>query len=173
MNPMIDMWNSTADAWNQRYEQIADQWEAGTPCSEFSVKQLCEHAAGAQAGIMGGLGMDVPEDAEWPAVYEAVKAGMTPDALEGTIDHPMMGTVPKMRMIGIAISDLLVHTWDLSRGLGVDDTLPEAPVAATYEGLQQFPPEVMRAPGMFGAPVEVADDASVQDQMIAFAGRQP
>ena len=40
-------------------------------------------------------------------------------------------------------------------------------------GLSRLPAEMMRGGDMFGQPVDVADDASEQDKLIAFAGRQP
>ena len=171
---MVQLWNQAAEAFDQRYQQIGEQWETATPCDEFNVRQLCEHAAGAQVGLMAELvGADVAEGAEWPAVYQAVTSAMSAESVSGMTTHPMMGEVPKARLVGIAVSDLTVHTWDLARGLGTDDTLPEACVTAVHEGLQQFPAEMMRAPGMFNDIVEVANDASAQDKMIAFTGRQP
>jgi hypothetical protein len=36
-----------------------------------------------------------------------------------------------------------------------------------------FPSEAMRGPGAFGPEVEVPDDASDQDKLLAFLGRRP
>ena len=68
---------------------------------------------------------------------------------------------------------VLVHSWDLDRAIGVDETLPEAAAASTMMGLQRMPNEMLRREGMFGPAVAVADDASAQDKLIAFVGRQP
>jgi hypothetical protein len=40
-------------------------------------------------------------------------------------------------------------------------------------GLQRLPEEMLRSDRMFGPAVEVADDASAQDRLIAFVGRKP
>lgn len=171
---MVDLWNASAQAFDQRYQQIGEQWEAATPCDEFNVQQLCEHAVGVQAGMVAGLvGAEVAEGAAWPEVYAAVSANMNEENLAGTTNHPAMGEVPKARLLGIAISDLSLHAWDLAKGLDVDTTLPDPVVMAVHEGLKQFPEAMMRGPGMFGPVVEVPEGASAQDQMIAFAGRQP
>ncbi len=48
--------------------------------------------------------------------------------------------------------------------------------AGEVERLTGFPPEVeqaMRASGHFGARVDVPDDASAQDRVLAFFGRTP
>ena len=81
--------------------------------------------------------------------------------------------MPKQGVAGLVIGDLLVHTWDLARSIGADDTLPEAAVESTLMGLQRLPDEMLRGETMFGPPVDVADDASAQDKLIAFVGRQP
>ena len=41
------------------------------------------------------------------------------------------------------------------------------------EGVKHFPEGAMRGPGAFGPEVDVADDASDQDKLMAFLGRQP
>ena len=46
-------------------------------------------------------------------------------------------------------------------------------VEATLIGLQRVPPETLRSSKMFGEQVEVADDASTQDRLLAYAGRTP
>ena len=40
-------------------------------------------------------------------------------------------------------------------------------------GLQRMPEEMLRGERMFGPAVEVAEDASAQDKLIGFVGRQP
>jgi len=75
-------------------------------------------------------------------------------------------------MFGILTSDLLVHTWDVARGIGADESLPAEAVTACYMGLQKFPEEMMRAGGRFAAAVPCADDADEQTQLLSFTGRQ-
>ena len=40
-------------------------------------------------------------------------------------------------------------------------------------GLQRLPEQMLRGETMFGAAVEVAEDASAQDRLLGFVGRQP
>ena len=65
-----------------------------------------------------------------------------------------------------------MHTWDLARASGQDDTLDEAECAEVLAGMQQMAP-VIRASGQFGDQQPVADDASAQEKLIAFIGRDP
>lgn len=175
MNGPIDIWKLAADNFSRHYRSVTDeQWGAPSPCSEWTVRELVDHAVGVQTMMGAALGSSAGEGSDW----EAVRAGMAaalddPAALDGTIDHPAMGQMPKHQVLGIAGSDLLLHSWDLARAIGGDETLPPAAVDAVMMGLQRMPAEMMRAPGRFGEPVDVAADASAQDQLLAFSGRRP
>ena len=82
------------------------------------------------------------------------------------------GESPAGEALGIPTMDMLVHTWDLSRAIGADESLPEEICAHAYEQLQPMD-AMLRGPGRFGPRVEVADDADIQTKLIAFCGRQP
>lgn len=169
----IDIWTSCAEAFSQRYDAVTEgQWAESTPCDGWTVKDLVDHAVGVQARFAGMVGADIPEGADWPTARSAIEAALGTDgALEGTTEMPGMGTVPKTVPFGIVASDLLIHTWDLARSIGADETLPAAAVAATHAGLQRFPEEAMRGETMFANAVDCAADADAQTQMLSFAGR--
>ncbi len=171
----IDLWTQAADAFDQRYQAVQEaQWEAQTPCDEWNVKALVDHAVGTQIGFAAPVvGAEVAEGADWPTTRAAISAALSAEgALEGTTQHPAFGEVPKSMILGIGTSDLLLHTWDLARAIGADETLPAEAVTACHMGLQQFPEDMMRSPGFFGPKVECAADADAQTQMLSFAGRQ-
>jgi uncharacterized protein (TIGR03086 family) len=67
--------------------------------------------------------------------------------------------------------DVLVHTWDLARAVGADDTLDPAWCAAF---LAQLPadPNALSGSGMFAAPVAVPEDADAQSR-LGRLGRDP
>jgi uncharacterized protein (TIGR03086 family) len=170
----IDIWNVTADAFSARWEAMNDdQLAADTPCEGWCVQDLVDHAVSTQINFAGGLvGADIPEGADWPAARDAIRSALGNEGvLEGMTEMPGMGQVPKMVPFGIAASDLLIHTWDLARAIGADETLPAEAVAATHAGLQRFPEQAMRSSGMFSGAVESAADADAQTQMLNFAGR--
>ncbi len=171
----IDLWKQAADAFDQRYQAVGEaQWEAATPCDEWNVRALVDHAVGTQVGFAAPVvGAELAEGADWPSARDAISAALAAEgALDGTVDHPAFGEVPKSMILGIGTSDLLLHAWDLARAIGADETLPAEAVTACHMGLQQFPTEMMRQPGFFGAEVECADDADAQTKMLSFAGRQ-
>ena len=171
---MAKMWQDVAEAFQERYDAIGDNWEAQTPCAEWNVRQLVDHAVGVQVNFGGSVGLEASEGADWPTVKAGMMATLAdPENLAGTTNHPAFGEVPKARVLGIGISDLLIHAWDLGRAVGFEGELPADAVAAAYEGLQQLPPEVIRAPERFSEPIQVSDDADMLTKLIAFSGRQP
>ena len=72
----------------------------------------------------------------------------------------------------ICTPDVLVHTWDLARATGLDETLDAEEVHRFVEGMEPHD-AAMRASEHYGARVPVPDDADEQTRLIAFVGRQP
>lgn len=68
--------------------------------------------------------------------------------------------------------DILVHTWDLARATGLDESLDVEEVRRMVEGMEPYD-EALRASGHYGPRVEVPDDADDQTKLLAFMGRHP
>jgi len=171
----IDVWKQSASAFDQRWQAVQqDQWQAQSNCDGWNVQELCDHAIGAQVAFAGPVvGAEIAQGASWPEVNAAISSALEqPGVLEGMIDHPAMGTVPKAMIFGIAATDMLIHSWDLARSIGADEQLPAEAVSACYSGLQMMPDEMRFADGRFKPGTECADDADEQTKMIAFSGRQ-
>ncbi|MCB0994811.1 MAG: TIGR03086 family protein [Acidimicrobiales bacterium] len=170
-----DIWKQAAAHFDQNLKAVGDdQWDLPTPCEGWSVRELVDHAVQAQAGIGSVLGSAAAPDASWDDVYPAVSAAIDdPSNLEGNAPPQVMGGMPKHQLLGIAVGDVLLHSWDLARATGGDENLPPAAVEAVQMGLGRMPEQMLRSPKMFANPVEVADDASAQDKLLGFTGRQP
>ena len=65
-----------------------------------------------------------------------------------------------------------MHTWDLARATGQDETLDPERCAVLLDGMQPLD-DLLRSSGQYGPRVEVPDDADVQTRMLAFIGRDP
>lgn len=170
----IDLWQQTAEAFGQRLEAMgADQMAADSPCDGWCVEEVVNHALGTQVGLVGPLvGAEVPEGADWPTAMAAISQAMQAEgALEGMANGPF-GEMPKTVSLGIGIADLLVHTWDVSRAAGLDETLPAAAVSASWAGMQRMPEEALRSEGMFGPAIEAPEGADEQTMLLSFTGRQ-
>jgi uncharacterized protein (TIGR03086 family) len=83
------------------------------------------------------------------------------------------GTIEKTGpALGVAFSDLLVHGWDVARATGQDETMPDGLAAAAYELVHgKFTDEQRR--DIFKPAVSIGDDASPQDRLLAYTGRDP
>ncbi len=74
--------------------------------------------------------------------------------------------------LGIAFSDQLLHGWDLARATGQDATMPDGLPEVAYEMIHgRFTDEQRK--GVFKAEVTVGADASAQEKLLAYTGRDP
>jgi hypothetical protein len=69
-------------------------------------------------------------------------------------------------------ADHLVHTWDLARAVGADETLDPDAVAAVLEWFDATE-MLYREAGLIGARVEVGPGAGPQEMLLARFGRKP
>jgi uncharacterized protein (TIGR03086 family) len=159
----------------------ADDLSTATPCEGWDVKALVEHMTGVVQGFATALGAkqaDGGADTDIKAAYgkavDALSAQMnTPGALDKTMKLPF-GEMPAERGLNIALADQMIHTWDAAKALGRPYTMDPRLAEGTLRGMRQLLTPDRRGPGQaFGHEVPCASDAPIQDQLLAFAGRQP
>jgi uncharacterized protein (TIGR03086 family) len=169
----IELWTSAAAAFDAGHRLIEEQHQSlSTPCGEYDVAALVEHAVGTQVGIGQIFGSSAGEGASWVEARTALAAALAVSgSTDGSIEHPALGNVTKERMLAIATNDLLIHTWDLARAIGLDEMLPEQNLQPAIDGVQDFPEATRTA--LFADPIEVGSSATLQDQLLAVAGRRP
>jgi uncharacterized protein (TIGR03086 family) len=174
----IDVWRAVADKWTEVLARVGDaDWEKPTPCEDWTVRGLVDHTLQWQATGAAMLGATSAPGDDWEAIRDAYASHLSdPANLAGTVDE--FAGIPKQELTGFLIGDLLIHSWDLARSIGADEVLPPDAVAATMTGLHHVPAELLRGhnplgQAMMGPAVDIADDASLQDRMLAFTGRRP
>jgi uncharacterized protein (TIGR03086 family) len=155
----------------------ADKWSATSPCDGWSVRDVAAHAIGAQNRWARGaeatnLADDADPAAEWADVLAAVNAKTaTPGALDAVVEGPM-GAMPAGQMLGMfMLTDLLTHSWDISRGAEIPVTLDAEVVAQVTERMAPMD-AMIRRPGAFGPKVEAPEGSDAQTALMAFLGRQ-
>lgn len=184
MSEILERWKGLTDAFGQRLDAVGDdQWDSSTPCAEFTVRQLVSHAIDVQRMVAKALGesgaIDTPNGddlkATWKAVHGAALAAYSAaGALDTEIDSPLGGKMPAGQVLGGPPSlDLMIHTWDLSRAIGADESLPEAFCEAALGLLQSLPSEALRQPGRFDAAIDPPEGADAKTRLLCFVGRQP
>lgn len=163
------------------------QWDADTPCADWSVRDLVNHltsehmwapwllrgATLAEVGDRydGDLLGDHPVRAWERAAAGSREAFHAPGAFEGTV-HVTGGRTAASEYGWQIISDLTVHAWDLARGIGDDDTLDGSLAKLVYEHIAPHV-DSWQGVGIFAAPVDVPPDARVQDRLVGMLGRRP
>jgi uncharacterized protein (TIGR03086 family) len=182
-------------AFTDRVHAVADdQWQLDTPDTEWTVADLLAHlieehryaapllhgqdlATAAQIvegsrslPVDGGVGANLAE--EWDeAAVESADAFAADGALDRTVELSR-GTTPVRDYVKEMTFDLVVHGWDLGTAIGYSgDPYPDDVVADIYEAAKSFGD--LSSSGLFDAPVDVPDDASTLDKLIALTGRRP
>ena len=165
----------------ERFLDVADgvsDWDAPTPVKEWRTRDVVEHLTWLP-GMLSGMGVDlqIPQ-ADSSVDQLRAQTARVQEVLDGpegeqVIDSQMLGMMPLTQVIDLFYNaDLSLHAWDLARGSGQDLVLDEDYASANYEGMYGMGP-ALHASGQFGTPQPVADDAPIQDRLIAYIGRDP
>jgi uncharacterized protein (TIGR03086 family) len=185
---VLDLHTRALAEFGRRVHAVGtDQWGCPTPCKDWEVRSLVNHLvaeqlwvppllAGKRIGDLGDgfaagdvLGSDPV--AAWDAAAAAARAAFAEaGALERTV-HLSYADRPAEEYAREMIFDLVVHSWDLARGISVDDTVDPDLVEAVYGQIE--PDTDLTASGLFEQPVPVPADADEQTRLIAFTGRTP
>ncbi|MFJ4777077.1 TIGR03086 family metal-binding protein [Streptomyces sp. NPDC088762] len=174
--------------FGERLRAVADdQWDAPTPCTEWTVRDLVNHVTGEQLWIppLVAEGRTVEEMgdafsgdvlggdpvAAWEEASAAAHAAFAaPGALERTVRlsyGPALGSAYCSELT----ADCVVHTWDLSRGIGADDRLPDGLVEFSIKEVMPYA-DGLAASGMYAEPLEVPAGANAQTRLLALLGRR-
>lgn len=167
-----------ADDFGRVLSGVTD-WSAATPCEEWDARRLAAHVVDVTRSFLARLdGSEpptLPPDADVVAAWDSARADVE-RALVESPDQPVAGfggEQPFAEVVGgVLCTDTLLHTWDLARASGQDETLDLTAVSKAQAFLAPHA-GMLRRPGGFGPEVTVPADASAQDRLIAFAGRDP
>jgi len=171
---LLDQYERASEWTATKVAGAADKLDAPTPCDGWDVKTLLSHMLETQRYFVGAArGEDVSPPSPTPpellsadpvADFEQSRTDMLQTFAEpGVIDK----TGPSL---GIALSDQLLHGWDLAKATEQDATMPDG-LAETALGLihGQFTEEQRK--GIFKPEQPAAPDASSQDALLAYTGR--
>src|SRR5688572_18149866 len=105
-------------------------WGADSPCEGWTAGDVADHIIGNYIGIAASLGSDVTSTGDrvrdWATARDAVlRAAAQDDALDTPVVGPG-GEMPLGRLLAVYMEvDTLVHTWDIARAVGADESLDE------------------------------------------------
>jgi uncharacterized protein (TIGR03086 family) len=163
-----------------------DQWDKQSDCSDWTVRDLVNHIVSENLWVedlMEGKTIEEVGDkyegdvlGENPlASYErsitaANEAIDTPGSMDKIV-HLSYGDIKASVYIGHRLTDLVIHSWDVAKSTGQSDELDPELVKALEEILKPQMKE-MQGSGYFGTPVEVSEDAPLQDKLLGWLGRE-
>ncbi len=167
-----------ASAWTlTKVPGAVSQLDAPTTCEPWTVRTLLNHMLLVQGAFVAharGEGFTLSLEEDPPDVLtadpyadferaraEALRVFSEPGVIEGT------GT-----NLGNIFGDQLLHGWDLAVSTGQDATMPEGLPEVAYALVHGAFTEEGRK-GVLKPEVRVAADASAQERLLAYSGRDP
>jgi len=171
-----------AAAFTERVRGTTD-WEAPAPVDGWVARDVVDHLVTWLPAFLAGNGVHgvgpgdvrVADDpvAAWLAHADSVQALLDGPGAAQQVDDSHMGQWAVGDLVNqIYTSDVFMHTWDLARATGQDETLDPETCAAMLAGMEPID-EMLRQSGQYGPRVEVSPDADAQTRLIAFIGRDP
>ena len=163
--------------------RTTQEWEAPTPVPEWVARDVVGHLVGWFPGFLesgsgirlaGGPSVDEDPVGAWESHASAVQAVLDdPATPERVFSDPHTGDLPLDQAVDRFYTvDVFMHTWDLARATGQDDSLDADLCAELLAGMEPID-ELLRSSGQYGPRVPVAEEASAQDRMLGFIGRDP
>jgi uncharacterized protein (TIGR03086 family) len=179
------LYRRTIECWAGRVNDVAaDQWDAPSPCSDWSVRDVVNHVAGEDLWTVplvrgrtieevgdrfdGDVLGDDPVAAALRAAADAETAVL--DALpKGGKVHLSYGEERLSEYVHQLAADHLIHAWDVAAATGGDTRLDPASVtevARWYSGREA----IYRSAGVVAEPAPLTGDP--QGDLLASFGRR-
>jgi len=175
---------SIAGTFGDRVRGVpVDGWDAPTPVAQWRARDVVRHlvewfpaflADGADIRLRRGPSVDDDPVGAWEHHAAAVQAVLDdPAHADAAFTHPHLPPMPLPQAISrFYTGDVFMHTWDLARATGQDESLDAERCRTMLEGMEPLD-AMLRQSGQYGPRVPVGDDAPWQDRLIGFIGRDP
>jgi len=183
MSEPAERYRKVAAAFTERVRAVPPgAWDAPAPCEGWVARDVVRHLVEwLPAVFLGTWGIEAPrlpsvdEDpvGAWVGLDRTIQAALDDPAVARSERDTRMGRSSFEDTIDmICTGDVLVHTWDLARATGLDESLDPDEVHRMLVGAEPLD-EALRSSGHYGPRVEVPDGADEQTQLLAFLGRRP
>lgn len=172
-----------------------DRWGAPSPCAGWTARDVVAHVVNGHRGILAMAGGTPPTAADGVGLSPMADAPLVepgadlavaftrcrndmlqmlddPDRADATLPGGPLGPVPVQQAVEVIGSlELLVHTWDLARAVGGNETLDPDQVARTHRALLPHY-SGLQATGAFEPSIPAPRDADPQTAFLYFVGRR-
>lgn len=183
MSDESERYRKLAATFTERTRAVPEgAWDNPAPCEGWTARDVVGHLVewvpgffSSYAGLALPTAASVDDDpsAAWATLDAALQAALDDTEVSAREfdmrgGHYTIGQAIDMFVTG----DVLVHTWDLARATGLDETLDADEVHRMLVGMEPMD-AMLRQSGQYGPRVAVPADADEQTRLIAFTGRQP
>ncbi len=158
----------------------ATGWDRPSPCDGWSAADVVAHVVSTQRDFLAEHGHPLegpstPEDpaASWHTHADAVTALLdTPGVADTALDSMFGPTTVGAALAEFYGFDLVVHRWDLARAAGTTPDFTDAELDMVEANITAWGDHLYME-GICAGPVEVADDATRTERLLAQTGRDP
>lgn len=183
MSDQSERYRKLAAQFSERVRAVpADAWDNPAPPEGWVARDVIGHLAEWIPGFFGSTyELEIPplpslaDDPAgvWAVLDATVQGAFDDPEVAGRQRDTPMGTKSFEELFDmIGTADVFMHTWDLARATGLDETLDPDEVHHFLVSMEPMD-QMMRDSGQFGPRIPVPDDADEQTRLIAFIGRQP
>ena len=162
-------------------------WEKATPCTEWNVRQLVNHVVGLHHRVArlvrdgsrkeyiatredNWIGID--HIAAWREGIRALDEAINDaPSLDVTVAYRI--PVSAREVIGLTAFDTAVHTWDVSRAIGVSEQLDDGLARFALDFMQWLRSQPELASLFDSTKSELPRGATAQARLLQLAGREP
>ena len=181
--PPAEKYREIAAGFTAAVAGVTD-WDAPTPVAEWCARDVVGHLVtwlpemiqgGSDVRFAEGPTADEDPVGAWAQLDGQLRALFAdPESGRHLHSNPHTGSdrpVPEV-IDQFFTGDVFFHTWDLARSSGQDDRLDPGMVHDAYTGMSAAE-EHLRPTGQFGQQQPVPADATEQERLFAFLGRDP
>ncbi|MCS5722523.1 TIGR03086 family metal-binding protein [Herbiconiux sp. CPCC 203407] len=158
-------------------------WDAPAPVDGWAARDVVRHlttwfpgflAGGSDIVLLAGPSVDDDPVESWRVHAAQVQAVLDdPQTAERMFRNPHTGDLPLAEAIDrFYTADVFMHSWDLAAATGQAPELDEAYAAQLLAGMEPID-EMLRASGQYGARIDVPEDATTEQRLAGFIGRDP
>jgi len=184
MDPIATRFRRVAGTFSERVAAVDGAgWERPSPCEGWVARDVVRHLVSWVPGFLGaGAGLDLPPgpdvDTDPAGAWEHLRTQLQailddPERSAGTFTNEHTGEHRVDEAIDqFVLGDVLVHTWDLARATGQDETLDADEVHRMLVGIEPMGDALAKS-GHYGLPVTLEAGAGEQARLLAATGRRP
>ncbi len=173
---LLDLYGRASEWTAAKVTGAAAKLDAPTSCDGWNVRTLMSHMLETQRYFVGAArGDDVSPPAATPPelVGDDPRADFDRARAETLHTFEEPGVIEKTGpALGIAFSDQLLHGWDLASSTGQEAMMPDGLPEAAYSLIYGRFTDDQRT-GVFKPEIAVAPNASAQDKLLGYTGRDP